>query len=453
MVYITRRTRRRLLSQCIILLIFFLIYFVVLPRDSPIRLAINFNGQRLVNTVRGATSDRDAWLRADPPYPIDLYADVGYLIKTGYGTRRRVPEQLAAFEAAGGFLRQEGQNFLVVGDWTTVNETDAEAIGVPVHDAIQKVLETKIRGKMEDYPRLMKHRSLQEQLEAGNETKALQIGQDFGWELDAVKFIMGMEMIQKKMPYKKWYIILDDDTFLIRPSLELLLSHLDPKKPQYIGNAVGDYKGRFAHGGSAILISGVAMRELFQRPEIVEEAYVESMSETWGDRLVATTLQKLGIYIEEAYSHHFNGEPPSITRIRSDRFCSPLVSFHGLRRPGEMLQVGKTLAKVNDPVLWRDVWELFGQSPLSALGDSAVRLSVDHVGKPDEQTRTWGGVKNTEACQAKCEEHKRWCLAWTYELGTKRCNISPWFVLKADDAKQKASGVNWPKVQNLLGTC
>jgi hypothetical protein len=197
----------------------------------------------------------------------------------------------------------------------------------------------------------------------------------------------------------------------------------------------------------------VAMRRLFQHPGIVEEAYAESMTETWGDRLVATTLQKLGIYIEEAYSHHFNGEPPSITRIRGDRFCSPLVSFHGLRKPGEMLHVGKTLARANEPVLWRDVWQLFGGSPMSGLADEPTQLSVDHVGKPDEHTRTWGDVENTGACRAKCDEHRRWCLAWTYEMGTKRCNLSPWLLLGADDAKQKASGVNWPKVKKLLGAC
>ncbi|KAH7023175.1 hypothetical protein EDB80DRAFT_32566 [Ilyonectria destructans] len=453
MIYITRRFRRRLASQSILFLIFFLIFYSILPHDSSIRLAVSFNASRLFNAVRGATTDRDAWLWTTSRYPVNLYADVGYLIKTGYGTRHRVPDQLAAFAHTGGFLGEEGRSFLVVGDWTTVNDTDAKVIGVPVHDVIRKVTETKIRGKVEDYPRLVKYKSLQDELEAGNEDKALEIGQKFGWELDALKFIMGMELIYKQMPYKKWYIILDDDTFLIRPSLELLLSHLDPKKALYIGNAVGDYKGRFAHGGSGILISGVAMRLLFEHPGVVEEAYAESMSETWGDRLVATTLQKLGIYLEESYNHHFNGEPPSITRIWGDRFCSPLVSFHGLRNPGEMVHVGKTLATVDEPVLWRDVWEMFGGSPISELANLQTQLSADHVGKADEHTRTWGDMQSASACQAKCKEHGRWCMAWTYEPDAKRCNLSPWLLLGADEATQKTSGVNWPKVKKLLGTC
>lgn len=108
-----------------------------------------------------------------------------------------MPDQLAAFGHTGGFLGEEGRSFLVVGDWTTVNETDAKVIGVPVHDVIKKVTETKIRGKVEDYPRLVKYKSLQDELEAGNEDKALEIGQKFGWELDALKVSPGSHSLLK----------------------------------------------------------------------------------------------------------------------------------------------------------------------------------------------------------------------------------------------------------------
>ncbi|CAJ0545788.1 Ff.00g092610.m01.CDS01 [Fusarium sp. VM40] len=453
MAVISRRTKRRLRSIAILLLICTFIIYSILPHDSAIRLALVFNVSRFFNFLRGTATDKDAWLWKSPRYTVDLKKDVGYLIKTGYGTRHRVAEQIAAFKATGGYLGKEGESFLVVGDWTTVNQTDADLIGVTVHDAIKRVMETKIRGKVDGYPRLVKYRSLQASLQAGDEDVALKIGQSYGWELDALKFIMGMEMIYHELPGKKWYIILDDDTFLIRPSLELLMSHIDYRKPQYIGNAVGDYKARFGHGGSGILISGEAMRRLFEHPGIVQEAYAESMTETWGDRLVATTLQKLGIYIEEAYNHHFNGEPPSITRIWGDRFCSPLVSFHGLRKPGEMRRVGETLATREQPVLWRDVWQLFGGSAISALESRRTELTADHVGKPDEHTRSWGDVRSANACQKRCEQSGRRCLAWTYEMEIERCHTSPWLLLGADGATGKASGVNWPQVKPLLNSC
>jgi hypothetical protein len=267
------------------------------------------------------------------------------------------------------------------------------------------------------------------------------------------QFIMGMEMLYQEMPGKRWYIILDDDTFLVKPSLQLFLERLDSQEPHYIGNAVGDYKGRFAHGGSAVILSGEAMRRLFSRPDIVAQAYVASLDETWGDKLVATTLQKLGIYLTERYSHHFNGEPPEITRISAARYCSPIVSFHGLRKPGAMVQVGRTLARLRNPLLWSDVWDLFGDYPMRELSGQPVQHRQDHIGPADGDVRVWKAIKNASACRKKCESSGSGCLAWTYEDETRICRASPWMAIGTRAAESTFSGVNWPQVQGLMHQC
>ncbi|KJZ73503.1 hypothetical protein HIM_07059 [Hirsutella minnesotensis 3608] len=378
MINIPRRMRRRVVSVAALLALAACIWYVALPPDSNLRLAVGFNLGRLSDRVKSRTGGRDAWLWRPARHRLDLRSDVGYLIKTGYGTRHRVPEQLRAFARSGGTLGDENRGFVVVGDWTTVNASDGARLGVEVHDAIRMVMETKIGKEWGEHQRFNKYRSMQGAIAAGNEDLALHLGKTYGWELDALKvglpilsslfsytdlnvnadvavrppqFIMGMELAYRRLPLKKWYMILDDDTYLVKPSLELLLSHLDPDKPQYIGNAVGDYKGRFAHGGSAVLLSGSAMKALFSRPDVVARAYVNSLDETWGDRLVATTLQKVAVYINEGYSHYFNGERPEMTRIRGDRICSPIVSFHGLREPGAMARAGERLGGVKQPVL------------------------------------------------------------------------------------------------------
>lgn len=266
---------------------------------------------------------------------------------------------------------------------------------------------------------------------------------------------MGMELAYRRLPLKKWYIILDDDTYLVRPSLELLLGHLDPSKPQYIGNAVGDYKARFAHGGSAVLLSGEAMRRLFSRPEVVAQAYVESLDETWGDRLVATTLQKVGIYIEERYSHHFSGEPPELARIARDRICSPVISFHGLRKPGAMAGVGAKLAGVKEPVLWGQLWGLFGEQPMERYGRKPYPAG-DHVGPSGEGTRSWKGVRDEDECRARCERGG-WCLAWTFARETGECLGSPWVVVGHGDGGggdgPRVSGIDWKRMEPLTHQC
>lgn len=455
MVHIPRRLRRRLTSLGAVFLLLFTIYHLLLSPDSTFRLAIHFNGSRLYNAIRATVINKDGWLQTPGQYPIDLRHDVGYLIKTGYGTRHRVPAQLNAFSVAGDFLGEEGESFLVVGDWTSVNKTDAEAVVVEIHDAIKTFIETKVEGSLLNHARLQKYQVLQEAVESGDEDWALNIGQSYGWELDALKFITGMELLYEKIPNKKWYVILDDDTFVIKASLELLLSHLDPKKPQYIGNAVGDFRGRFAHGGSGVLISGAAMDRLFGREDVIMRAYLASLDEKWGDKLVATTLQRLGIYIDERYNHHFNGEPPEITRITRERFCSPIIGFHGLRKPGAMQAVGRAIGtgpSATNPVLWGELWQIFGAEPIQKLAEQPVQKGQDHVGPTDDKVSTREGVPDAEGCRTRCMADGR-CLAWTYEEGSHRCHMSEWMVIGADGAEGKWSGVNWEKVDRMLWEC
>ncbi|TWU77150.1 hypothetical protein ED733_008417 [Metarhizium rileyi] len=390
------RRRRRLTTLLVVAVVVLTVLFVALPPDSPVVLAVVFNGGRLRSAL-SYLGDRDAWLRARARHPVHLASEVGCLIKTGYGTRHRVREQLSAFAVRGGVLGDEGRDYLVVGDWEANGTADSGARAV---DAVGLVMRDARLAEMADHERFGKYRSLRTAVEAGDEVRAAELGARFGWELDALKFIMGLELSYKRMPHKKWYIILDDDTFVVKESLELLLSHLDPAKPQYVGNAVGDYRARFAHGGSAVIVSGEAMKMLFGRPDIVRDAYISSLDETWGDRLVATTLQRIGVYIDERYSHYFNGEAPVMTRIRADRVCSPIVSFHGLRKPGAMVHAGRTLGRMRKPVLWGQLWELFGRKPLE-LYEGQPPAEGDHVGPGEEEVSLWQGIRNAEDCKRR----------------------------------------------------
>ncbi|PTB64504.1 glycosyltransferase family 31 protein [Trichoderma citrinoviride] len=412
--------------------------YLLLPHDSHIRLSINFNASRFWNALRASATDRDAWLRQQPaPYPLSLRDDVGYLIKTGYGTRHRLPALLEAFAHTGDILGEQYRSFIAVGDWTPTNKT---ADGLPsVFNVVDMLMETRLGPSLQGHPRLSKYRSLQEAIGSADEDKANKLGQEFGWELDALK--------------KKWYIILDDDTFLIGPSLHLLLSHLDPARPQYIGNAVGDYKSRLAHGGSGIVLSQEVMRRLFSNPGIVAQSYADSLDETWGDRLVGTALIKLGIYLDERYSHHFNGEPPAMARVKGDRFCSPIVSLHGLRRPGAMEAVGQALSNRQQPVLWADLWQLFAASSLDDAGREPVRQMRDYVGPTGDDTTTWESIESAEACRSKCQDSKS-CLAWTFDTETRACRTSPWMVIgDSSGAETEQSGLDWQTVESLVQHC
>lgn len=244
----------------------------------------------------------------------------------------------------------------------------------------------------------------------------------------------------------------DDDTFMIRPSLYRFLEHLDPSEALYLGNAIGDYKARFAHGGSSFILSSKAMSRLLDdSPQVVADAYIASLDETYGDKLVATMLMQVGIYLSERYGHFFNGERPLITKIAADRICSPLVSFHGLARPQQMKDVGKAFAKIDQPVFWRDLWRILGQPSLDAMAERPVRAGQDHVGRQDDLNMVVEAA-TAEACIAACGGLGATCLAWRWDKASKRCAMSPW-VIVGEEATDTFSGLNVKEMIRLDSQC
>lgn len=135
------------------------------------RAAVNFNAARLGSSVRG-----DAWMQVPGRWEVELTSDVGYLIKTGYGTRERVKPMREAYAS---ILGDEG--VLVVGDWDGEGVTDAldrgwammEEFGVDLGQGPPR--------------RRRKYAMLKAAVDAGDEEKALELGREFGWELDALK--------------------------------------------------------------------------------------------------------------------------------------------------------------------------------------------------------------------------------------------------------------------------
>lgn len=254
------------------------------------------------------------------------------------------------------------------------------------------------------------------------------------------------------MPDKKWYIMADDDTYLVQPSVQRLLEHLDSNVPYYLGNAVGDYQGRFAHGGSSLILSQATMRILFADPTVVCAAHLEALEEKWGDKLVATVLIKLGIYLDERHAIFFNGGQPPVTKISAERFCAPIVSFHGLAASPEMLSVGRTFQDLSNPVLWIDLWDLYHAPPLDSPVLDSGQDSWDYVGRVDEHTMSISDVISVANCRHICQGRSSFCLAWTWDSRRQVCHLSPWMIV-GKAAPGKTSGINVARAQGLADEC
>lgn len=245
----------------------------------------------------------------------------------------------------------------------------------------------------------------------------------------------------------------DDDTYVIKSSLALVLGHLDYTQPHYLGNPVGDFLGRFAHGGSSAVISGAAMAKLFDgHPEYVSEAHIESVSVTWGDKLLSTTLMKVAVYLEEEYARLFNGEPPHMTRMWQDRFCLPLASFHGLGDGKRMEETNQHFKELKEPVFWRQLGSIYGAASFESFVAEPIRVNQDFVGRLDEHSTTVDNVQTVEECVKICGVHSTECLAWTWDQVAKQCHYAPWSII-GDYRENVLSGVNYALAKKLEEGC
>lgn len=176
------------------------------------------------------------------------------------------------------------------------------------------------------------------------------------------------------------------------------------------------------------------------------------MTTTWGDGLMATTLMKVGVYLDESYTLWFNGEPPRDTRMWAERFCLPLVSMHGLREPGAMAEVGALFADVTTPVLWHELGAMLGAPDPEDFVEHAGSANHSYVGRLDEHSTTLEGIKGWQHCLEECISRRETCLAWTWEIGKKLCHVAPWYVV-GNPQENALSGVNGELVMFLERKC
>ncbi|KAL1866370.1 hypothetical protein VTK73DRAFT_4748 [Phialemonium thermophilum] len=391
------------------------------------------------------------WPFQQPRFDINPSSDICIILKTGFGTRERVPAWLEALPR-----RLSGADIVLIGDFHAKRPFNTNERDLPLVNIVSWMLERRYVPEDLTSTRLEQYSELTTAIANGDEGRASELSKSFGWELDAMKFIPGLELAYSMCPDKKWYVLVDDDTYLIEPSFSLILRNYDPARPYYIGNAVGDYKRRFAHGGSSIILSQAAMRQLYiLNPRIVRTAYLESLEETWGDRLLAAALARAGVYLDERSSRLFNGEPPEKTKLRSDRLCLPIATFHKFDS-GAMRDVGATFRDVTAPVRWVDLWDMYRGASGTKILELPLGYSAegwDYVGRLDEHTRTFKSVSSPNDCRRLCRRARdQSCLAWTWERESKDCHTAPWVVI-GDKAPGRTSGIAGERIRKLASGC
>lgn len=456
---LTRRAARGLLFITFLLSLTLLLLALFLPYDHAWRLRALFELREASSHFAKPITEQ-TWFFKRAKHPLDFNVDVGLVIKTSYGRGERVVAQLQAM----GYTGVE-DGIIVVGDI----EEQLELVGhqIQVVDVVGSMLEEGSIGDIGDTPRVAKYHELQEAIGIGQDEEAKKLSESYGWHLDAMKSIPGLELANKRAPFKKWWIIIDDDTLLLKASLEKLLARLDPHKDQYLGSVMTDggvFGMRFAYGKAAIIISQHSLTRLFDRPDIVLGAKRNSLRESPGDQVIAAALMKIGVYIDDRFTPFFNDVQPKYTRVNGDNFCLPLVNFHGFGSVDNLIATGKILQEHGQHKMLFNgaIWTIFHEPDIAAFKDHPVRPDHDHVGRMGtvrilqseilDSTASYENVESALDCVSKCDRDWEKCLAWTWIEETRECRLAS-FVIVGDEVAGRFSGLHFPRAKEVGDRC
>lgn len=187
-----------------------------------------------------------------------------------------------------------------------------------------------------------------------------------GWRGDKDKNLPALHLLRRVFPGKKWYMLLDDDTYIFLENFaRYVTSRQLQNRPIYTGKVFyisrcggflrdGTYaknksapKGLFAHGGSGIVMNGDAMERLWPR---IGNCILEYSSCWAGDMQVGLCMRKSGVPLlkhggRSSYEKHFIPFWPS--KALSDRryigrwrSLERPVTFHKIPEREEQLMSG-----------------------------------------------------------------------------------------------------------------
>lgn len=176
------RPRPRLRTLSYLTLAIVILLWLVLPYDNTVRLAFRFNLMRLKATATSHSSE--SWVYSHPEYPVELGEDVLVILKTGYGTKERVPAWFDSLNDA-----DEFKDIVVIADYASQPGSHFRYRGheMPVHDMVKSSLGHKSLSAYKSHPRVLKYGELAEAVASGDDTLGRQLSRSFGWELDALK--------------------------------------------------------------------------------------------------------------------------------------------------------------------------------------------------------------------------------------------------------------------------
>jgi hypothetical protein len=155
-----------------------------------------------------------------------------------------------------------------------------------------------------------------------------------GWKLDKYKFLPIVQHAGLNKPDAKWYIFMEDDSYIFLPNLLRHLERFDYKDSWYLGSLAWIHGDYFAHGGSGFALSRGAWEQSFGKdPKIVDKFQAFTEEHGCGDHILGHVLKEYGVQFGETYDearfrYGFNPESHWSTWFEQANWCSPVYSWH-----------------------------------------------------------------------------------------------------------------------------
>ncbi|KAK0111531.1 hypothetical protein ONS95_001885 [Cadophora gregata] len=280
-----------------------------------------------------------------------------------------------------------------------------------LHDALDTI-EPSVRDGNSDFDIYRKQQELQDPILIASQLRTMKDPSDSenlaAWKLDKYKNIHIVEKSWALKPNMDWYFNIDADTYVVWSSLLSWLPNLNSAKKSFIGAKTYDSGHAFAHGGSGLLLSKAASRDLAVVYNGTAARWDSKMDKIrYGDALLALALQEYGIPVTNSFPM-FNGETPSTLWFHPGVWCMPIVTLHHISTPEseQMKAFEEKRPDQNAPLLYSELFKgmVFDMIPDHNLEDWDNRSEGEIV--PD--------IASAEDCTLACAKQPD-CMQTLYK--------------------------------------
>lgn len=242
---------------------------------------------------------------------------------------------------------------------------------------------------------------------------------DKAWDLDKWKPLPIAAHAYSQHPQFKWYIIMDDDSYIIWPNMLRWLSTLNPSDSLYIGAPAVINGEPFAHGGSGVVLSHGLVSSVFpSHPGITHEWEAFTAENCCGDHVFAHALAEIGVSLNSGPVHsRLQGDAPTSVRLSKDNWCSEIVSFHHVSpREIENLYIFENLyGSSHNPILYRDIYSHFVKPYITDFRrENWDNGADDREYNIDDSEVEEIAHRSYEDCKARCVDWSD-CLQFRYK--------------------------------------